>query len=1327
MSKLRRKFISALMVLLCAMLALSTALFIPKSKTANAARDNNAFYTIGGVNNDLWIGGDNPFNSKLLKELYKALIGNENATYDTMKSTLESGFISNSDWNGIRYISSDKIRTNNSVTGNKNVSIWFAGFKWDATYITKDRSGNVILDLWMSAEPDQLLTNIQYSPHSVQESFALTYPSNMYSSSYVRVKGLNIGGYYSTDNATLVANRVGQDATHSYAHFTMAAPNNHHDSVIGFLVQPKNVAYQENEYAYNNTNKGYLCPNDAYGTPANGSYSPPRSNYETKGETAESFDSATNRYLTAYGDWQYDYLWLPSAAETGDTEATNKNGIWKTNSALRSSIAAANAWLRSGNTSASEDALPLQSSGAYTSANTDESLAVRPAIHLNLTQANAKSSTLLQIPNSDVKSTYTGDALTMSDITTSPDWYNEDLYADSPNEGNKPITVTYPDDMIDATPTGGEGYVVSATIVSNKYRWADYKTNSSNTRTFKYIINKKKVKIDFSTDEETHLPKAKIHDPTDIKSRDGTAEEIEAKLYFKYKSSDGNTDYGKNLPTITSGAYKPATYQAIICIEDDCNYTVSENPYIFTIPKAPPAFDKDEDLVWVYSNGSTLNEPINKSTLGDNESFKLTYNTNEYVIKIDESKLTDKGVKVKANSYSDCTGTTVGSHTASVTLEADGEEYDFTETTYTLKWEITQAKYDLSNIEWDYADGSIIYNGNEQTVKVKTLPTGLSINETNGYSGNKETNATPEGAHYTAKILSFINSDTLNYVTPDPNDASTFTGNTVEGLWLEWKIVHKALTVEWLSRDNRDQYDEQSQEYFWLPVPTNNTNNKFEVKYYKEDDFDTQTLRPKADAVAVAISDMHVSHVNPERYYAVAFLTEEYRSNYKIDLATGFMPFAVGDNRTVVRITLDKEFTFDTLKHGTLDEIGISVADDEFDKSYIKVEWFEYSTSTPNNVGAAISDAPKNVGKYFAIFTIYTDYEATYVIEGSGMYEFEIKTLVLEVPTFNDTLTYDGTEQDVAKLCGLPEDWENYLAISIIRSGGGDSPSGHTVKNTGSYTVSFRIKDGINDGTTNNVEWNSPTNKTLTKTVSLTLKQLVLHARSWAVDGYYTTIVFDEENAENFVVYKVMNANGDVVDEATFYGSDGKGFTVEVSVGSAHGDNVTIEYANGITSQYKFNADDDGGDGGDTSDDLDKKKQEAKKTLDEEAKKKKDEIDANEELTDEEKEAAKKKVDEELAKGNAAIDGATDINGVNQAFNDGKANIEKIKGEHKEESSFPWWIIAVIAGVLVLLTVIIVIVVKRRNSEDEEEDFYDDEYDYDDEEIEEEEDFDDFE
>ena len=133
-----------------------------------------------------------------------------------------------------------------------------------------------------------------------------------------------------------------------------------------------------------------------------------------------------------------------------------------------------------------------------------------------------------------------------------------------------------------------------------------------------------------------------------------------------------------------------------------------------------------------------------------------------------------------------------------------------------------------------------------------------------------------------------------------------------------------------------------------------------------------------------------------------------------------------------------------------------------------------------------------------------------------------------------------------------------------------------------------------------------------------------------------------------------------------------------------------------------------------------KKKAEAKKTLDEEAKKKKQEIDDNPDLTDKEKEDAKKKVDEELAKGNAAIDSATSVDGVNQAYNDGKANIEKIKVEHIEESSFPWWILAVIGGALLLLILLIIIIVKRRNSEDEEEDYYDDEYDYDDEEVDEE-------
>ena len=135
---------------------------------------------------------------------------------------------------------------------------------------------------------------------------------------------------------------------------------------------------------------------------------------------------------------------------------------------------------------------------------------------------------------------------------------------------------------------------------------------------------------------------------------------------------------------------------------------------------------------------------------------------------------------------------------------------------------------------------------------------------------------------------------------------------------------------------------------------------------------------------------------------------------------------------------------------------------------------------------------------------------------------------------------------------------------------------------------------------------------------------------------------------------------------------------------------------------------------------LAKKKQEAKKDLEDAAGRKREEIDSNTELTDEERQAAKAKVDEELAKGNAAIDGATDTNAVDQAYNEGKTNIEKVKAEHKvdepQSGSFPWWIIAAVAGVLAVVAVIIVVILKKRNSEDDEDEYYDDEDGYDEEE-----------
>ena len=372
MSKLRRKFIAVLVALLCSTLLCGAIAFLPKSKTANAARENSLFYVIGG-GTDLYKGGDIEeisLNSKVMDELFKVLTGSAGATFNEVKNLVNGGSV----------VTSDDIRNRNN---SKNVSIVFGGKKWDLVYLTMDKNNeNVVLDLWQSS--DTITKTSNYAKHSDKTSTAVNYPSSMYTTSVIRVSTLNAGGYYSASTSTLSTSRVDQSSANDYARFTMPK-SSVSNSVRDFIVQPKDVAYQETENGVADPsnklfiNCNYSLPNCAYGTPTN-------ANWYT-GMDYAARDSYRLNAETQYGYWKNDYLWLPSLTETGNNDVTG-NGLWKTDTNLRSTLAGS-AWLRSGNYL--HDALSLSATGTsyFANATTTNTLLVRPAIHLNLTKAAA--------------------------------------------------------------------------------------------------------------------------------------------------------------------------------------------------------------------------------------------------------------------------------------------------------------------------------------------------------------------------------------------------------------------------------------------------------------------------------------------------------------------------------------------------------------------------------------------------------------------------------------------------------------------------------------------------------------------------------------------------------------------------------------------------------------------------------------------------------------------------------------------------------------------------------------------------------------------------
>ena len=148
--------------------------------------------------------------------------------------------------------------------GNKDIVLIMDGQKWTVTHLTKDSSGNTIATLWQASET----TTHSWSLWSDRET-THAYPSNMYSTSFVRADALNSGGngYAATMDAETLT-KVEQKSDHKYARLTMPSVKG---SLTNFIVKPSAVEYQSNQNNYvggSIGHIGYTLPNEAYGTPS---------------------------------------------------------------------------------------------------------------------------------------------------------------------------------------------------------------------------------------------------------------------------------------------------------------------------------------------------------------------------------------------------------------------------------------------------------------------------------------------------------------------------------------------------------------------------------------------------------------------------------------------------------------------------------------------------------------------------------------------------------------------------------------------------------------------------------------------------------------------------------------------------------------------------------------------------------------------------------------------------------------------------------------------------------------------------------------------------
>ena len=354
MSKLRRKFITVLAVLFCALLCLSTALLIPKHKNAGAS----------SLSNVLELGDNGNFSAKALRTLY-GYIYSGSTTYGQLSDKLGAA-------------KGTVLRKYSQMSTKTTVKL--GGYEWNVVAASKNQNGEVIATLWLSTGPyTSLFADAAFQDITTASDFA----PGEYGMSLVRSTLVKDARY-----ATSLTQDTNSDNSR-YNEFWATFVTNYGDYIDtpyavcgddGYQATQKATALQAHTSSLGN----FYLPNDSYKK---------LDNSVAVGHWMDA-ESAKVQECTYYGQWQDDKLWLPSITETGfsatctglwdiNNNTVRANGLVSTDPSLNCT------WTRSGCCSGASvmDVITADGSSFWNNTSWKMINVVRPAIHLNLSKA----------------------------------------------------------------------------------------------------------------------------------------------------------------------------------------------------------------------------------------------------------------------------------------------------------------------------------------------------------------------------------------------------------------------------------------------------------------------------------------------------------------------------------------------------------------------------------------------------------------------------------------------------------------------------------------------------------------------------------------------------------------------------------------------------------------------------------------------------------------------------------------------------------------------------------------------------------------------------
>ncbi len=554
--KLKGIFVLSVLIILCLGMASVLSFFTP-DKSADAIIDislqnNIDELLISGYENESNTS-KRIFDSERLTELFSRITGIQNATLSDVKN---AGTRTSAQFRGY------------GMNNGKEIVVKIGGLTWNAVYLSTNNtaSQDPILTFWLTS------SSIYSEWNSHATATDGTYPSNMYGRSKMRAVTLNNGGTYYTSNSGSGAVTASPIENHPFAVFTAENSATFKGSLVEFIDTPSKVEWQKNiqSKVTNGSSKNYN--NDAYGT----------------GIAANTFpNSLSYQNKTGNSDWTSDRIWLPAYAETGYD--ANTGGLWNLSVQQKGSRGGLT-WSRSASSSCAR-AMAIFPNGTQIGDGDvlTNSYQVRPAFHLNLAKAAARSSKKVTVSETLITKPYSG----AEQGIENDQWFTgADLSANA--------TVKYLDSATSSEMTSKPKYVgeydVEITLNSDSYYWSD--NANSSTKKIAYNITKKKIPFPKIIDGDSVLP---YNGGDAVHFQLETFEDYRADIKIEIPSDYADVEYNDISQSIS--AKRVGKYELTVTLEDTANteWEAGTHKLEFEVSKAKVGIGITDD-----TNGSSL-------------------------------------------------------------------------------------------------------------------------------------------------------------------------------------------------------------------------------------------------------------------------------------------------------------------------------------------------------------------------------------------------------------------------------------------------------------------------------------------------------------------------------------------------------------------------------------------------------------------------------------------------------------------------------------------------------------------------------------------------